>query len=197
MARIRLALFRARLAIATVALVYAASVLLGAVLAHRGSAFALRASDQIVGDAVRTSPILRFDRTGNHLAAAGLDALGNASAGLLGIPAGYGVVSGYGIAAYRGWVVSVDGEHRSRLASLHGAFYYLATLILQLLPFSLSGGAGVNLGFAAFRRSETTGYSGPRIPFLGIPRDALGDAGWIYLICLPLFACASVFEFTM
>jgi hypothetical protein len=38
-------------------------------------------------------------------------------------------------------------------------------------------------------------YQGRRVQWLLVPYQALGDAGWIYLISLPLFAAASLFEF--
>jgi hypothetical protein len=168
-------------------------------MAHSGNSLALRTGDAIVASAVQTSPITKQFLHGNRLSAAGLDALANAGSGLASVPAGYGVISGYAVAAYRGWIggiVSVDNDHRSRLATPGSAFYYLTTLILQLIPYSLAGGAGVNLGLAAFRAPDRTGYTGARIPFLRVPYAAVQDAWRIYLISLPLFALASVFEFT-
>jgi len=76
------------------------------------------------------------------VAAASLDAAANAVGGLLRMIAGYGVPAGYSVAAYRGWiggVVSVDGAHHSRLARSFEAFYYLVTLLLQLVPYSSPG----------------------------------------------------------
>lgn len=129
-----------------------------------------------------------------------MDAAGNAVAGLLSMVAGYGVPAGYGVAAYRGWIggiVSVDDAHRSRLARPFPAFYYLVTLLLQLVPSSLAGGAGVSMGIAAFAGESRTGYKGPRIRWLQIPHEAIRDAGWVYLTSLPLFGIASLFEFMM
>jgi hypothetical protein len=198
--RLRRALARARLGILTVAVVYALSVTAGAVMVHSGNGFALRYRDNLVGTAQSESPILRRYQRGNFLAAAGLDALGNAASGLLSVPAGYCPPAGYGLAAFRGWiggVVSVDDAHRSRLSKPYGSFYYLVTLILQLIPYSLAGGAGVALGFAAFSRRAAAQYDGARMPVLRIPYEAIRDAGWIVLASLPLFALASLFEFTM
>jgi hypothetical protein len=73
----------------------------------------------------------------------------------------------------------------------------MATLLLQLAPYSLAGGAGVNMGIAAFANPVRTGYQGARIPFLRIPYESVGDAGWIYLLSVPMFAVASLFEFTV
>jgi len=189
--RIARALRNARTGIGSIAITYAIAVLVGAAMANSGNSFALRFRDDLVGNAQASSPILRQLGQGNRVAAAALDAAGNAAAGLLSLIAGYGVVSGYGVAAYRGWiggVVSVDGAHHSRVST-----YYVLTLLLQLIPYSLAGGAGVNLGIAAFTRS--TIYLGRRVPWLLVPYEAIYDAGWIYLVSLPLFAIASLYEF--
>ncbi len=182
----------------TIALTYGLSVLAGLLMVHSGNRYALDFRDKLVGKAQRESLILRQLDRGNSAAAAGMDAAGNSIGGLLSIIAGYGVPAGYGVAAYRGWiggVVSVDGAHRSRLARPFPAFYYLVTLILQLVPYSLAGGAGVSMGIAAFARVERTGYKGPRVRWLQIPYEAISDAAWIYATAVPLFAIASLFEF--
>jgi hypothetical protein len=51
------------------------------------------------------------------------------------------------------------------------------------------------MGIAAFAGGDRTGYNGPRIRFLQIPYEAIGDAACIYAISVPLFAIASLFEF--
>ncbi len=196
--RVRLALKRARFGIGTIALTYAISVLVGLGLVNGGNTFALGYRDRLIAKAWRESVILRNFQKGNALRAAALDAAGNALAGAGSLVAGYFPPMGYGIAAFRGWiggVVSVDDAHRSRLNTVREAFYYLTTLILQLIPYSLTGGAGVNLGIAVFSRRGRMLYPGRRMRWLLIPYDALGDAGWIYLVSLPLFAIASIFEF--
>ena len=167
-------------------------------MVHSGNRFALDFRDKLVTKAQRESSILRHVRRGNSAAAAGMDAAGNAFAGLLSMLAGYAIPAGYGIAAYRGWiggVVSVDAAHRSRLARAYVAFHYLLTLFLQLVPYSLTGGAGVSVGIAAFAGERRTQYRGPRMRWLRIPFEAIMDAGYIYTISLPLFAAASLFEF--
>lgn len=108
--------------------------------------------------------------------------------------AGYWAPAVYPIAVYRGWVggiVGVDGRHRNRLADSSERTYYLLTLLLQLLPYSLAGGVGVNLGLARVR--PVGDYAGPRL--FGLPIEALLDAGRIYFLVVPLFAVASAFEF--
>jgi hypothetical protein len=198
--RIGFALTRARFGIKTVAAAYVLGLFAGAFMVHFGNGFALRYRDRLVGDAVKTSTILQRSQKGNRLAAASLDASGNAAAGLVSLLAGYCVPAGYWIALERGWIggiVSVDGDHRSRLKGVHEAFYYVVTLVLQLVPYTLVGGAGVNLGIAAFTNPAIPIYQGPRLRWLRIPVEAIRDACWIYLIALPMFAVASLFEFTM
>ncbi|MGO9241497.1 MAG: hypothetical protein ACLQBJ_11870 [Bryobacteraceae bacterium] len=198
--RIGRALKNARFGIWSIALAYAVGLSAGFVMVHAGNRRALDYRDKLVGTAQRESPILKQYQKANRLAAAGLDAAGNAFGGASSLVAGYCPPAGYGVAVFRGWVggvVSVDGEHRSRLAKPYEAFYYLVTLLLQLIPYSLAGGAGVSLGIAAFASERRTGYHGPRVPWLRIPYEALRDAGWIYVLSLPLFAVASLFEFLM
>jgi len=198
--RILQALTRCRFGVVTVALTYAVTLLVGMGLVHGGNGFALGFRDRLVGKAMRESPILQDLQKGNRLRAAGLDAAGNAAAAALGLVAGYFPPGGYGIAAFRGWVggvVSVGGDHRSRLGTPREAFYYLATLFLQLIPYSLVGGAGVNLGIASLTRRGRAVYQGRRMRWVLIPYEAAGDALWIYVVSVPLFVIASLFEFMM
>jgi hypothetical protein len=197
-ARVRRAFRHSFFGIWTIALTYGVSVLIGMLLVHSGNHYALDVRDRMVLKATKESVIFRQMDRGNFAAAAGLDATGNAVAGFLSLVAGYGVPAGYGVAAYRGWIggiVSVDTAHRSRLTRPGPAFYYLTTLLLQLIPYSLAGGAGVSIGIAAFARADQTRYPGPRMRFLHIPYEAIWDAAWIFLISIPLFAIASLFEF--
>jgi hypothetical protein len=196
--RIGRAFRRSRLGIGTIALTYVISVVVGLSLVHAGNRFALSYRDRLVGRAVQESSILRNLEKGNRLRAAGLDSAGNIFAGAVSLVVGYFPPTGYGMAAFRGWIggiVSVDGEHHSRLGAPRECFYYLTTLILQLIPYSLAGGAGVSLGIATFSRRGRSVYPGGRVRWLLIPYEALGDAGWIFLVAVPLFAVASGFEF--
>ena len=108
---------------------------------------------------------------------------------------GFGVVFPYPWVAYQGWVggiVSVRGDHSSRLNDPHSAVYYLSTLLLQLIPYSLAVGAGVNVGLSLFRPAVY--YQGQK--WLGLfPREALRDLAWIYALVIPLFLSASLWEF--
>jgi len=187
------AFFRARIPILTVALTYAVSVAIGMILVHTGNAFALNQRDQIVSGA-QSGPILTALDQNNRLVAGLLDFGGNLLAAVSTTVAGLGVIFAYPIVAYRGWIggiVSIDGAHVSRLANPHEAAYYLITLVLQLIPYSITGGAGVNMGLAYLK--PKTEYQGKK--WLGIPAEAVRDVVRIYLMAAPLFLLASVWEF--
>lgn len=95
---------------------------------------------------------------GNHFSAALEDFAGNLVIGS--VPKaimGMAVILPYPWVAYQGWIggiVSVRSDHSSRLNSLRSAAYYLLTLVLQILPYSLSVGAGVNVGISLFRPAK-------------------------------------------
>ncbi len=192
--RISRALRRARFGILSVALTYVLSAVVGFAMAQGGNRFALEHGDKIVSQARASSPILKALGSGRPLVAAALDGTANFLSGVASTLAGYWAPAVYPIAVYRGWVggiVGVDDNHRSRLADSAERTYYLLVLFLQLLPYSLAGGVGVNLGLARVR--PVGDYAGPRL--LGLPKEALRDAGRIYLLIAPLFALASAFEF--
>lgn len=89
--------------------------------------------------------------------------------------------------------MSIDGQHRSRLSTPAEAFYYLATLSLQLVGFVLTMGAGVHVGWNVWRaRSDGRIHS---IMGLRVPAFALKDAGWIYVAATPFFLLGSIWEF--
>ena len=105
---------------------------------------------------------------------------------------GLGVVFPYPLVAFRGWVggiVSVNDAHVSRLATFDGGAYYLITLVLQLVPYSLSTGAGVNLGLSLWRKQPY--YEGEK--WLGFPKEAVLDVLRIYAIVIPhVLGCVSL-----
>lgn len=180
--------------IMTVALSYGLSVAIGIAMVHSGNAMALRYRDRLVSRAAATSPILEAFRANRLKTAAALDFGANLTGGTATLLGGYWAPAVYPIVLYRGWIggiVSVDRRHVSRFATRSGGFYYLVTLLLQLLPYSLTGGAGVNVGIA--RARPVGDYSGGRL--LGVPKQALLDALIIWIIAIPLFAIASAFEF--
>lgn len=189
------ALLRARTAILTIALTYVISVLLGVFMVHTGNQFALSYRDNLVARVRANDSIAIAYRDGDWLRAALLDAGKNLFFGA--VPStlgGAGVIFPYPLAAYRGWIggiVSVDSIHVSRLKNLRKAVYYILVMIFQLIPYSLAGGAGVNLGLAYFRPRSY--YRGDK--WLGLPKEAIRDVLRIYLLVVPLFLMASLWEF--
>ena len=188
------AIDRARVAILSVAVVYVLSVTIGIGMVSLGYTYALDRRDEIVADARSTDTLVAY-RSGDRLRAALLDfaanlGLGGVTSSVLGIS----VVGAYPVFAYRGWVggiVSVDAQHRSRLASPDTALYYLVTLVLQLIPYSIAGGVGVRLGIGAWR--DMRGSSRPSV--LGLRTDRLRDVALAYVVIVPLFLVASLWEF--
>lgn len=189
------ALGRSRGSILTVAVVHVLAVVTGAVMVHSGNEFALQRRDDIVTRAQANDPPSIALQKGDRVNAAFLDFAGNLFIGAVPMTvSGLAGVTAYPIAGYRGWVggiVSVDRNHASRLADGKEATYYLLTLVLQLIPYTLAGGAGVNIGWAYFRPRPY--YRGDK--WLGYPKEAVYDAARIYVLVVPLFLVASLWEF--
>jgi hypothetical protein len=173
----------------SIAATYALSVAIGIAMAGAGSDLALLRRDAIV-EGARSSETLVADRSGDHVRAAFLDFTGNLRASVVDTVTGITVVGAYPIVAYRGWVggiVSVDARHRSRLGDAGSATYYLVTLVLQLIPYSIAGGVGVRLGVGAWRAVRV-----PRADtWIGLPTDGLRDAALAFFVVVPLFLVAS------
>ena len=187
------ALQRARVSILTVAVTYLVAVGIGMFMVLTGNERAIAYRDHIVTGA-QTSRTLVALKQNNRIKAALLDFGGNLYAAILDTIGGVAVIVPYPIIAYRGWVggtVSIDGSHVSRLVDFHEAAYYLITLLLQLIPYALAGGAGVNLGMAYFK--PRLFYQGEK--WWGYPKEAVRDAVRIYTIVIPLFMLASLWEF--
>jgi uncharacterized membrane protein SpoIIM required for sporulation len=189
------AIRRARSFIFTIAITYVLSILVGLVMVHIGNAFALTYRDQLVSQAMQQKPAVAANE-GDKLQAALWDFSGNLLIGA--VPKtvmGLGIIFPYPWVAYQGWVggiVSVRSDRTSRLDDPRSAAYYLLTLLLQLIPYSLAVGAGVNVGVALFRPPQY--YQGAK--WLGLfPKEALWDVGRIYLLVIPLFLVASLWEF--
>src|SRR5256885_398636 len=187
---------RARAPIAASAATYLTFLLLGIVLATSGWALAVDQRDSIVNGA-QTNPITMENRQGNHLAAAMLDF--GANLGLGAIPTsiiGLTIVGPFPIAAYRGWVggiVAIDSSHHSRLATPSGATYYIVTILLQLIGYVLTMGAGIHVGWSAWKiRNEASVRS---VAGIRIPVSAFRDAGYIYAVAVPVFLIGSLWEF--
>jgi len=187
------ALHRARIAILTIALTYLVSVSAGMVMVHAGNEWAIIYRDRVVSGA-QSSPTIIALKQNNRLQAAILDFGGNLYGAIADTLGGLGVVFPYPFVAYRGWIggiVSIDSSHVSRFAETREAIYYLITLTLQLIPYVLAGGAGVNMGLALWRPKSF--YQDEK--WLGIPKEAVRDAFRIYLLVVPLFLLASLWEF--
>ncbi len=189
------AISRARGPISLMALTYLLAVLTGMGMVGAQNKFALDYRDKLISDATAHSRVLKSQNSGHHLRATLLDFAGNL--GLGAVPetiAGLSVVFPFPMAAFRGWVggvVSVDQRHHSRLTEFREAIYYLVVMVLQLIPYSLAGGAGVRLGLRCY---STWGRSGVRRWWF-LPRDAALDVLWIYSLVVPLFLVASLVEF--
>ena len=157
---IRRAVYRARLQIIGVGIVYILSVLTGALMVHQGNTFALDYRDQLVQKAQSNDPAAIAYKEGKSMKAAWFDFGRNLFIGA--VPqtiTGLTVISPYGFAAYRGWVggiVSVNRQHNSRFADRKQALYFIITLILQLIPYTLAGGIGVKLGMSYFKKYPYT-----------------------------------------
>jgi hypothetical protein len=192
----RQAIRRAFVPIVTIAFVYAGGLAIGGILVHSGNATALKARDALVARANAADPAALALAGGHRLRAAAWDFGRNLVLGA--VPdtvGGLAIVIPYLTGFHRGFVggiVSVDGTHRSRLNDQAERVYYLVTLVLQLVPYTLAGGAGVQAGLAYLRRVR---YPGPR--WLGLPRVAVIDVASIYILIVPLFLVASLWEFLM
>jgi hypothetical protein len=185
----------ARAGILVVGVIYAVSLGIGMLMAHAGNRFALAYRDSLVARAHRADPAARASDAGAYGVAATLDFSRNL--GLAAVPetiGGLTLVLPVGLAAYRGWVggiVSVDSDHQSRLRRARAAVYYVVTLVLQLSAFTLAGGGGLHLGWAFVRKRGP--FVGP--PWFRLPKPALVDVAWLYVLIVPLFALGSLWEF--
>jgi uncharacterized membrane protein SpoIIM required for sporulation len=187
---------RARYPILFTAIVYFVFVFIGILMVHTGSKSALDYRDRLVNQSLQSNPASVAYGQGNNLEAALLDFAGNLVLGAFPKTiSGFSILLPYPMVIQQGWVagiVSVRNNHASRLSDPRSAIYYLLTLFLQLVPYSLAVGAGVNVGIALFRTPPY--YEGQK--WLGIfPKEALRDVARIYFIAIPLFLVASLWEF--
>jgi uncharacterized membrane protein SpoIIM required for sporulation len=180
------AIVRARISILTIALTYIVFITLGILFATNGNAYALAARDKLVDQAMQQNPTLITNNQGNHLQAALLDAGGNLFIGALPKTlSGLGIVFPYPFVAYQVWVggfVAVRADHTSRLNDFRSGFYYLLTLLLHILSYSLAAGAGVNAGVSIFRPQPA--YQGDKWLRL-FPKEVLLGIARIYALVMP------------
>jgi hypothetical protein len=187
---------RAKPQIITLGLTYLLTVLAGALMVHQDSHPALNYRDRLVAKARENDRASITYAKGNKLEAALWDFGQNLVLGA--VPqtiTGLTVVSPYAFAGYRGWVggiVSVDGQHRTRFREWQVVAYYIVTLLLQLIPYSLAGGIGVKFGLSYFRADPA--YKDSR-KVMGYPVEAVKDVARVYALVVPLFFIASLWEF--
>ena len=194
--RIWRAINRAKFSIFTVAGVYIFTVLAGMIMAGNGNHFALSFRDQLVNQATIKDPSMIAEKNHESLKAGLLDFSENLTIGAIPLTiSGFSVIFPFPLIAYQGWVggiVSVRGDHSSRFDHWRSGFYYLSTLILQLIPYSLTAGSGINVGIAMFRPAS---YYQDRKLLNLFPQEALLDLMRIYSLAVPLFLAASLWEF--
>jgi hypothetical protein len=165
-------------------------------MVHERNSFALNYRDRLVGDAMQHDPAAIANKEGSSVNAALMDFAGNLVLGA--IPktiAGGSVILPYPLVLYQGWIggiVSVRGDHTSRLNDPRSACYYLLALLLQIVPYSLAVGAGVNVGMSLFRAAAY--YQGEKWARI-FPKESIRDLGRIYVFVVPLFLVASFWEF--
>jgi len=179
--------------IGVVAFIYCLSCLTGIILVHTNNSFSLSYRDQIVGKAVSSDKASINYISGNRFTAAVIDFSGNLFGSVTQTIIGLSVVIPFLTVSYQGWIggiVSVDGNHQSRLNKLKSAMYYFIVLVLQYIPYSLTIGSGIRLGIETYRMNKSNGLLQYRIDKTGI-RDVLN----MYILAIPLFFIASCFEF--
>ncbi|MGA7721452.1 MAG: stage II sporulation protein M [Ignavibacteriaceae bacterium] len=187
---------RCKVCIISIFITYCFSCTIGFLMVQSGNDFALSQRDRIVGTAVHHEKAAINYLSGNKLTAALYDFTGNLFLGAVPQTAlGLSILVPYFTVLYQGWVggiVSVDNSHHNRLDKIKTAFYYIIVLLLQLIPYSLSIGAGVKFGVEVYKQNMKIGWKFWRFR---IRKENLLDIRNIYLISIPLFFIASLFEF--
>ena len=180
--------------ILTIFIIYCISSATGIIMVHSGNRFALLYRDKIVGHAVSIAKASINYHQGSRVKAAVIDFSGNLL--LSAIPQtfmGLGIIFPFFTTLYQGWIggiVSVDGVHQSRLRNIKPALYYFIVLILQFIPYSMTIGSGISLGIKTYRLNK-----GRKLINFRMDQSGLKDVFNLYLLAIPLFFCASCFEF--
>jgi hypothetical protein len=192
--QVLVALLRARSSIIAITWVHVVAVTVGIVMVHTGNEFALSYRDRLVAQAHATDPVSLAFQQGHPLRAVLIETARTQWACLATGLTGLTVISPVVLSGYRGWVggiVSVDSSHISRLGELRQTIYYLSVVLLQLIPYSLAAGAGLNLGLTYFRpRAE---YQGEK--WIGYPKEAIWDFVRIFVLTIPFVVIANLWEF--
>lgn len=188
------ALRRARFSIISIIFTHAVVVAVGIGMAHTGNQFALSYRDGLVARVHASDPVSLASQQGDDLRAAVIETARTQWACVATGLTGLTVVSPFVLSMYRGWVggiVSVDNSHISWLVEARQAIYYLSVVILQLMPYSLAAGAGVNLGLTYFRPRDD--YQGEK--WMGYPKEAIRDLVRILVLIMPFVVAANLWEF--
>jgi len=194
MTKIITAVRRARSSIIAIALTHAIAVTVGIVMVHAGNQFALSYRDRLVAQANASDPVSLSFQQGLRLRAALIETARTYWACLSIGLTGLSIIFPFALSGYRGWIggiVSVGGSHISRLIVLNQAIYYLSVVILQLIPYSLAAGAGLNLGLTYFRPRQE--YQGEK--WIGYPKEAIWDLVRIFILIIPFVIVANFWEF--
>ena len=182
------ALRRARFSILAIALAHAITLTVGIVMVQTGSQIAWSYRDRLVARARASDPVSLAAQQGDHIRAGLLEAARTQWACLATGLTGLTVIPPLALSGYRGWVggiVSVDDNHVSRLSEPYQAVYYLSVVLLQLIPYSLAVGAGLNLGLTYFRSRRD--YQGEM--WMGYPKEAIWDFVRIFVLTIPFRSC--------
>jgi hypothetical protein len=165
-------------------------------MSHYGNNYALSQRDKIIQSIVKNDKAALNYQSGNHFKAALYDCKENLfNAALPQTVLGLGVIFPYFSVSYQGWVcgiVSVNNFHQSRFKNIKSSAYYFIVLLLQIIPFSISIGAGIKCGIDSFKHNSKVSW---KIWNYRIPLPSLKDLGYVYLLSIPLFFIASCFEF--
>ena len=194
--RIQFFLRQSRTAIFIVFILYISSCSIGIVLVHNKVSFAVNYRDQIVNKALASDQSSISYNSGNTVTAALIDFASNAF--LSAIPQSIGgltIVIPFISVPYQGYIggiVSIDGEHLSRLTSIQHILYYFIVLLLQYIPYSIVIGSGISVGIQQYKKNKNVGWD---IKNYKIDKTNVINLLLIYLSCLPLFFIASLFEF--
>jgi hypothetical protein len=188
------AVFRARWPILTLALTYLLSFVIGVVMVHRGTGFALSRRDQLVIHGERHDPASLAFQQGHTFQAIAIEFGRECYRTVLKTALGLTVVLPYPSAVRGGWyggILSVDSNHASQLRDPAGALYYLGFELLQIASASLAGGAGINLTLASICRRH--GYDVDK--WLRVPKTAVQDLLRIYLLVFPLLLGGAIWKY--
>jgi len=188
------AVIRARLPIATIALTYLVSFIVGIGMAHAGSGFALTRRDNLVRHGETHDPAAIAFREGSRFKAIAIEFGRDGYRALLKTLEGLTVIAPYPFAAVGGWyggILSVDSNHVSQFRDPFEALYYLCFEVLEIASSSLAAGAGANLTLACLRSRSC--YQGEK--WIVVPKEAVRDLLRIYLLVAPLVMAAALWEY--